>query len=349
MSNISETAGSDFDDHNVCSNLKLLRRMLKMTQKDFIENFFLTDKGKKYLTVSKLSMVENGDTVNIETISDVFSKNSKMDKRLLYQSQEEFSNQIEEITEKYFSKWINTERSFELPLKRNNYVEDIVKALSDYITESILSGDLNPGDKIPSEREMVKLFDVNRSALREAIKVLSTIGLLDVCPGQGTFISTKNSDFFDAHLSWGLLVGEKTSRHILEIRKILECESAHYAALRGSDSDFLELKKILSDMEAYVKSDGPLDIEGFLNLDVDFHLAIAKAMQNPIVYQLFLTIRKLMRHFSQSGMSKKEDFIEIYQEHADIVQAIISRNPKEAKKSMHHHIIKSNSRYGDPD
>lgn len=346
MSSIFEITQGDFNYHNIGRNFKLLRRRLEMTQKKFIEKFFVMENGKKYLTVSKLSMIENGDTTNIDYISDIFARNSGVERRLLYLSSENFALQLEEIIEKYFPDFKDVEISMEMPLKRNSYVEDIVKVLSDYITESILSGRLNPGDKIPSERDMVKLFDVSRSALREAIKVLATIGLLDVCPGQGTFISTKNSSFFDAHLSWGLLVGEKTSRDILEIRMILECESAYYAAKRGSDEDFAELKEILKGMEKVAKDKEKLDIEGFLNLDVSFHLAIAKVMQNQIVYHLFSTIRKLMRHYSQSGMTKQEDLIEIYHEHAEIVAAIVERDADKAKEAMHAHIVNSNARYG---
>lgn len=342
MLNNSENINGEITENYIGSNLRLLRSRLELTQKEFIENFLTDKNGKKIITISKLSMIENGDMANLNEILGIFCENYRMDATYFSLPTEQFVQHLAKHSE-------NQSESLEIggtisaaPPKRSSYVEDLVKFLSDYLTENMINGKLHPGDKIPSEREMVKLFKVSRSALREAIKVLSTIGLLDVRPGQGTFISSKDRDFFESSLSWSLLVGEKTSEDILELRMILECESAYNASIRGTESNFAELKSILHKMEVSVKN---MDIDEFLNLDMDFHLAIAKSTQNQVIYRLFSTIRRIMRHYSQTGMATVKDIEDIYKEHAEIVSSIINGNTDFARDSMRTHIIKSNARY----
>lgn len=323
-------------------NLKLLRNRLSFTQKEFIQRYFKGEDGKARITISKLSLIERGDLGHIHEIASLFSKNYGISSEMLYLPLEQFSQAISPTLHQSQAYNTSNAAAHPIPPKRSSYVEDLVKFLSDYLMDEMMCGMLHPGDKIDSEREMMRKFQVSRSALREALKVLSSIGLLDIRPGQGTFIATQNSDFFNSTLSWPLVLGEQTSEDILELRLILECESAHHSAQRYSKTDAHDLACIIDKMKESMDRKDP---EQFLNLDIEFHLAIAKATQNRVIYHLFSTIRKIMRHYSQTGMVRDSDIEDIFREHSEIYEAIINGNADFAKTSMKHHIQRSNARY----
>jgi len=102
--------------------------------------------------------------------------------------------------------------------QKTSIVEDVIQELSNYILEGIMRGSIKKGDRIPSERELSEKLGVGRSTLREAIKVLIMLGLLEVRNGQGTFITEGTSDFYAAPLAWGIIMGDKSIAELVEAR-----------------------------------------------------------------------------------------------------------------------------------
>ena len=119
-------------------------------------------------------------------------------------------------------------------------------------------------------------------------------------------------------------------------------ESAKLAAENATAENLANLKDIFDQTtEAFNET----DLKRFLDLDIDFHLAVAKCSHNPIIENLLLTSRKLIKHISKSGMVSLEDISSIYQEHVNIYHNIVSHNAADAVASMSYYLKSAQKRY----
>src|ERR1051325_10205567 len=129
-------------------------------------------------------------------------------------------------------------------------------ALSDHIVEQIADliarGALKPGDRIPSEKQLCEKFGVGRTSVREALRSLSVMGVLQSHMGDGTFVSTDASRFLERSFQWGLLLNPKVVEDLIETRLMLESHNAHLAALKAAPEDLARMEDSVRHMEASV-------------------------------------------------------------------------------------------------
>ena len=146
------------------------------------------------------------------------------------------------------------------------------------IIQHIKSGELKPGNKLPTERDMSQMFGVGRSSIREAIKALVLSGYLESSQGKGTFIR-KDLPVNDLTLSnlKNALAAEQIIE-LMELREILECNAVRLAAERANSEDIRRLHEALERMQACTA-----DIKKFYDPDFDFHVAIAEATHNEMI------------------------------------------------------------------
>src|SRR4051794_17702301 len=160
------------------------------------------------------------------------------------------------------------------------------------IAEKIKLGELRVGDRLPSERALADRMQISRPTLREAVKVLQDSGLVEVRRGSGggMFVAT---DFVPPELladRRAMRIGEVAQ--VLEARRMLEPRVAQLASMRAGDDDFQAMERSIEDMRALVAK-GPLaSTDRFLQLDVQFHLGIARATGNDMIVRL---VRQLYR------------------------------------------------------
>lgn len=216
-----------------------------------------------------------------------------------------------------------------LPVQSERLYERIVEQ----IESAIVAGELNVGDKLPPERELATQFAVSRTAVREAVKILREKGFIEIRPGRGTFVtntspnSMRNS--FDRIVKFGTPDG---SANLVEVREILEPEIAALAARRMT-KDFIE------DMQEAVDTmEGTQDVEVFVEADLDFHLALAEATQNPIIPAMMDSIIDLLReHRKRIGLT--EGGLERGQfHHKQILAAVRRGDPDAAREAMKRHL-----------
>lgn len=153
------------------------------------------------------------------------------------------------------------------------------------ILDSIQTGALKPGDKLPTEHELMKMFGVGRSSLREAISALVLVGYIDVAQGRGSFVK---KDLNDMDLTTFELKDIQTAASIIdliEIREILECNTARLAARRAGPNELKHLRQILSEMKKSKKN-----IDRFSEHDFDFHVTLAEASGNRMILQIMKLI-----------------------------------------------------------
>jgi GntR family transcriptional repressor for pyruvate dehydrogenase complex len=203
----------------------------------------------------------------------------------------------------------------------------------DHVRSLIESGTLQPGDKIPPERELARMLMISRASLRTGIGYLAAMGVMKIKHGVGTFIADGPPDFGKASLSlMGALHGFQTWQ-IFEARIILESSLAALAAERGKPEDHAALSEEVAEMFASI--DTPIE---YLIHDVLFHRMIAKASGNPILGAVMETVTSSMYETRRKTVERATDLRESAEMHREIYRAIRSRKPQEARDLMEKHL-----------
>ena len=148
------------------------------------------------------------------------------------------------------------------------------------LASELTRGRWKPGEKLPSEAELCKAFNVGRSTLREALKSLAFIGLIRMRAGGGSYVSEQPSKYLDGPLfAKGVLNTEKDITDFSEARILLETEVAGLCAQRATEQDLEALNEILKQMKTAIEQGG----DAFRQLDLGFHLAIAMGSKNQVL------------------------------------------------------------------
>lgn len=220
------------------------------------------------------------------------------------------------------------------PIKTKKIYEQIVEQIGLLVAE----GQLKPGDRLPSERELVERFQVSRASIREAISALEMMGLIEVRSGEGTYIRQVNIDSVVAPLAWMLFIEKDTDLELYEVRKILEVQAAGLAAERAEDDEIRDMYEALEVMRVDLEK-GRLGVEA----DHDFHFAIARATHNKILIRLMNTISDTMQKTLKTSLSilyeNKGTPERLYQEHCSTYEAIKNHNVVEAQQLMLDHLV----------
>lgn len=219
------------------------------------------------------------------------------------------------------------------PIRPKKISEEIVEQIKALIS----SGDLKPGDRVPSEREMANLLGVSRPSVREAIMVLEAMGLLESRQGGGTFVRSLTEVSISDPLS--TMVGNDPTLllSLVEIRMGLESWSAYLAAQRITDKEISELREILNEMEKDAASGG-----WDADIDSRFHYVITTATHNTLQLHLLDTIHGLYHATIQVALMefyKRKGYIEILlDQHRAIFDAVSSRDANAAREAMMAHL-----------
>jgi len=206
----------------------------------------------------------------------------------------------------------------------------------DQLREFILRGKLNPGERIMSERELAKAFDVSRTSVRDAINKLTTMGFLEQRQGRGTFVCLPA--FEEKNAFAVAMKGESVSiEDLLEVRIGLECNATYLAAERASEKDIYLMEQSAKALEKSTE-------ERIMNAeaDVSFHMAIAYATRNSLHIQI---MRNLYDYLSV-GIKENQyhllegsnEMAEIIKQHARIVDLIKKHNSEHAFRAMFNHL-----------
>src|SRR6266853_4900882 len=204
----------------------------------------------------------------------------------------------------------------------------------DKIQGLIISGSWGPGDRLPKETELAAELGLSRNSLREAVRALSQLRVLEVRQGDGTYVSSLEPDLllestgFVSHL----LLGE-TAVALSEVRRILEAAAAALAAARIDDDGKNQLR---SSLELMREAQG---VEELVEADVAFHAVIARASGNPVLVSLLASLStRMMRVRLWHGRTSDEALHETREEHRRIYEAIIAGDPDLARAAATAHI-----------
>src|SRR5512143_1079006 len=221
-----------------------------------------------------------------------------------------------------------------LPTYKAIRSERLYEQIVSQIEQRITNGDLKVGDQLPTERDLGVQFGVSRTAVREAIKALTQKGLVDVQPGRGTFVTNGASLGVRHSLDLVMRLGGKEGvRHLVEVREIFEPEIAALAAARARVEHIASLREAVAAMDAALA-----ESDAFIEADLDFHLTLAEATDNPLILTLIDPMVDMLREertqiFLVDGGAQRGQ-----SHHQRILEAVAAHDPAAARAAMQEHL-----------
>lgn len=214
-----------------------------------------------------------------------------------------------------------------------------VSAVAARLLAYFTSGEVEPGTRLPPERQLAVSLGVGRSAVREALAALDMLGVVSIRPGSGTYLRGSASELLPQTLSWGLMLGEQQTRELIELRRGLEVQAAELSAERAGPEHVARLEAHLFGMR-----DNLADLERFVQADRDFHLEIGDSAGNDVLRDLLQNVRSLLRVWTERIL-RDEVLAEVtYAEHAAIFTAIRDHDPAAAGRAMATHMDSAGAR-----
>ncbi|MCA0984445.1 FadR family transcriptional regulator [Halobacillus yeomjeoni] len=217
------------------------------------------------------------------------------------------------------------------PVLKSSLYKDVVNQL----LEEIKKETWGPGEKFPGELELANEFEVSRNSIREALKSLQLMGVIESFPGRGTFV-TKEAvrKIQNSELVSLLSDNEGSYMELLEVRMAIEAQASYLAAQRVDDEGIVKLENALRELEERMKKREDYAMQGF-----HFHMCIAELSQNQYILKFFQTISEELIAQRNLQYQEKIDTDKSLKDHIDIFEAIKNRDADKAREAMHKHFI----------
>jgi DNA-binding FadR family transcriptional regulator len=209
------------------------------------------------------------------------------------------------------------------------YMQIQRRTLAQEVAERLIEGITNDeyaiGEKLPIEPELMKLYGVGRSSIREAIKILSIKGILSVQQGVGTFIISKNiQESLEAQIN------NAEIDEVYEVRSLLDSKIAARAAMHRSEKELDTIKKYLDLRHTFAESNQALEC---YQADINFHISIAEACGNALLKEIFkIASKHILRTFESSHNNNTDSFKLSQKIHTDLYLSIEKRDADQAAR-----------------
>jgi GntR family transcriptional repressor for pyruvate dehydrogenase complex len=215
------------------------------------------------------------------------------------------------------------------PIARTTLAASAFEKLISYV----VNGTWNAGDRIPSERELCQQLGIARTSLREALKAMELVGMLDSRVGDGTFVCDR-SEFLSRPLLWAFTGTDRAElRDIMEAREFLERDLAGLAAERASEEEIGKIAAALQQMRDSIDGGQPI-----IESDMAFHLAVAQAAHNEVLRNAVQLLRNLLKRWLVLKLMIPQVPASVLQQHEAIYRAIKQRNAAKARSAMWDHL-----------
>lgn len=217
-----------------------------------------------------------------------------------------------------------------------NLYEKIIRS----IREMMLSGELKVGEKIPPERELADLFKVSRVPIREALKTLEFLGVIQNVRGDGMYIQNISIEELLDKMAFAIENTENTIEELFIVREILENKASRLAALNRTEKDIEKLKKTIAEMESKIEEG-----KDVYKLSLRFHTLIFEAARNKVLLGIndylmgLLEVSREKTLFSSGHRKTALDF------HKQILENIIKKDSEEAARIMDEHLKDAYTEY----
>ncbi len=213
----------------------------------------------------------------------------------------------------------------------------VVQSIKGMITR----GDLKAGSRLPIEKDLAEVLGVSRGSLREGVRALCIMGVLETRQGDGTYVTSLDSTLLLAPMAFMVDLQGPEHRHDLHtVRRVLESEAVARAALQIGDDAIAEARALLDGMHELVFESGEIDHEAVLKADLAFHRILANASDNGALAALIEALADRTALARRTfGLQHEEQLRTAYHEHAAILAAVTARDPDRARLQMSHHLL----------
>lgn len=204
------------------------------------------------------------------------------------------------------------------------------------LLEHIRAEQLQPGSSLPSEAKLTELLGVSRPVVREALRNLRGLGIIEIFNGRGAVVRELSPASLEVFFAHALQTIDNSLIDLMELRTGLECEAAALAAERHGEADAAEMQRLVGEMRAALG-----EAERYSRLDAELHVAISRASGNPLYLHMVQSIRTAMQEASLRGMQLRlgrEEVAAVQQMHETVVARIMARDPDGAFREMKRHM-----------
>ena len=205
------------------------------------------------------------------------------------------------------------------------------------VIESIRTGELQLGDKLPSESQLCQRFDVGRHVVREALRRLQEMSIVRTEPGLGTFVCSEAPDTLGPQATSLLLFGSVTGKELFEFRMAIETYAARFAAFRATEENIKNMENCLEIMRASKDSEEE-NIE-FLEANFRVHNEVIKASGNQMYIVLYNTMNDMLDELIKTAPYSVESSNFSYESHKKIYEAIKAKDPEMASQASLEHLL----------
>ncbi|MFR9527608.1 MAG: FadR/GntR family transcriptional regulator [Rikenellaceae bacterium] len=204
-----------------------------------------------------------------------------------------------------------------------------------YIRRALQSGELQPNTKLPSERNLAEMFDISRSAVREALKTLETYGIIKTLPQSGSVIVGLDISAIDGLLSDVLRLDAFDFGSLAEMRMILEVNSARFCAMRRTEQDLKEIREALNN---YIEVYKGQNAEEIAAADFAYHRSIVTGSKNSVLRSMLMLISPDILYIYKAENICQDDANNSFSEHQEIYQSLVDQDFNKAAQLMADHL-----------
>ncbi len=212
----------------------------------------------------------------------------------------------------------------------------VVQRVIDRLTKAMLSGELKPGDKIPTEMELSEQLGVARNSIREAIKILVYIGVLEIRRAEGTFICNGFSESLIDPMIYGIILNQQNEEELHELRAMIESGVMHLAVEKCDEDEIKQLQERLINLKEMIMADD-LNVDAVFKADNEFHDAITEMGHNSMISKINAITRVLTystRYESVKRMMESGRREELYEAHDNVYRMIANRQQEGLYQSV---------------
>jgi GntR family transcriptional repressor for pyruvate dehydrogenase complex len=206
------------------------------------------------------------------------------------------------------------------------------------LVRAIEEGVFAPGAQLPSERELGEAFGVSRVSVREAIRALEAVGLVEVFHGRGCFVSRGPVDRYPRTLVQWLRVHRSEVIELLKVRGALDALAAAEAATRGTEEQFARLRELSARFAKAAEVD-PLPLDELVECDLSLHMTIAEASNSGLLRELLANLNDQLTESRKVNFALPGRLATSLRGHAEIVSAIVERRPDDARAAAARHMM----------
>lgn len=209
--------------------------------------------------------------------------------------------------------------------------ETVVNQIINEIVDSIIKGRYQAGMKLPNEFELIEQMQVSRNSLREAMKILSAMGIVEIKRGDGTYVcSQMNPSMFDK-VVYSMIYGSSTSKELLELRQVLDEATVQLAVEKANDGEIREMQENIGRMRRAIQEQ---DVEGMKKYDMEFHMLLIDSCKNVFFIRIMKGVYTIFENSIWANVSEEKMDSRAADYHQQILDCIKEKNYQGVRKAV---------------